>query len=88
MSPPAWEVGQGKKRVTLRQLQTVLYPAATLSSRYCPHVLEPAGRGFIGLQMFGVSVLLHIAFVERSARVKHHAHVVVRMVSPPDTDAC
>ena len=38
--------------------------------------------------MFGVPVLLHIAFVERAPRVQEHAHVVVRVILPPDTYSC
>jgi hypothetical protein len=37
--------------------------------------------------MVGVAVLLHIAFIERPARVQKHTHMVVRVVFKPDAHA-
>ena len=56
-------------------------------TKVCPCIGEPTFRGLFGLQVLGVAVLLHVAFVERSAWVEEHAHVVVGVVFEPDADA-
>ena len=51
------------------------------------YVGEPAFGCLFRFQVVGISVLLHIALVERAAWVQKYVHVVVRVVLEPDTDA-
>lgn len=46
---------------------------------------ETSRMGFLGFELFGVAVLLHVAFVERPAWVQEH--VVVCVVFEPDAHA-
>lgn len=48
---------------------------------------KPARWCFLGLQVFRVSVSLHVSFVERAPQVQQNAHGVLGTVFPPDADS-
>jgi hypothetical protein len=62
-------------------------PASNILGRDSPHVGKPTVRCFSWFEVFGVAVLLHVAFAERPAWVEEYAHVVVCVVFEPDADA-
>lgn len=50
-------------------------------------IWKPALWCFSGFEVFGVAVLLHVAFVEGPTWVQEDAHVVVCVVFEPDAHA-